>query len=61
MVTLLFSDFHQFINGTVRPDETPLDISDIITFGIQGFGGVYEEFKQYGPASLEIDFVKLIY
>ena len=28
---------------------------------IQAFGGVYEDFKQFGPASLEIEYIKLIY
>ena len=26
ITTFPFSDFHQFINGSVRPDEIPLDI-----------------------------------
>ena len=60
MDTLLFSDFHQFINGSIRPDEVPLDVGNVVSFGIQAFGGVYEEFKQFGPASLEIDYISLI-
>ena len=38
-----------------------LTFKDVMTFGIQAFGGVYEDFKQFGPASLEIEYIKLIY
>ena len=58
-MTLKLSDFHQTINGTINPNEVPLDKSDIRTFGFQVFGGVYDDFKQSGPGTLEIDYVKL--
>ena len=57
---LFFADFHQYINGTVRPDEITLDTKDITSIGIQAFGGVYEDFKQFGPATLELDYIKLM-
>ena len=59
-ILVLFEDFHQRINGTANPDEVPLDLSQIQSFGIRSFGGVYENFKQSGPSTLEIDFIKLI-
>ena len=59
-IIVLFEDFHQRINGTVNPDEIPLDLAKIKSFGIRAFGGVYEDFKQNGPSTLEIDFIKLI-
>ena len=55
-----FEDFHQDVNGTVPPDETPLDLTKIKSIGIQAFGGVYEDFKQSGPATLELDFISLV-
>ena len=60
IVTLDLSGFHQFVDGNVRPDEVILDKTDIQSFGFQAFGGVYEDFKQSGPATLEIDYVKLV-
>ena len=59
IATLKFKDFHQTIDGEINPNETPLNISDVRTFGFQAFGGVYDDFKQTGPGSLEIDYVKL--
>merc|ERR1712223_1348957 len=59
IVKLDLKDFHQTINGTINPNEVPLDKSDIRTFGFQVFGGVYDDFKQSGPGTLEIDYVKL--
>ena len=59
-VTLKFSDFHQYKDGVIRPDETPLNLKNVKTFGIQAFGGVYDDFKQSGPGTLEIDYVQLI-
>jgi NADH dehydrogenase [ubiquinone] 1 alpha subcomplex assembly factor 1 len=60
IVTMKFSDFHQHINGTINPNEPALDLAKIATFGFQTFGGVYDDFKQSGPGSLELDYVKLI-
>lgn len=58
---LPFSNFHQDVNGTVNPDEPPLDLANVKTFGLQTFGNVYDDsFKQSGPGSLEIDYVKLV-
>ena len=58
-VELKLKDVHQTLDGTINPDEVPLNKSDIRTFGCQAFGGVYDDFKQTGPGSLEIDYIKL--
>ena len=58
-VTLKFSDFHQYKDGHIM-DETPLNVKNIKTIGIQAFGGVYDDFKQSGPGTLEIDYIQLI-
>ena len=60
VVVLKFEDFHQMIDGQINPNEVPLNKSDINTFGFQAFGGVYDDFKQSGPGTLEIEYVKLI-
>lgn len=57
---LAFSDFHQDVNGEVPEDEIPLNLSKIKTIGIQAFGGVYDSFKQNGPVTLELEYIKLI-
>ena len=60
VVVLKFEDFHQMIDGQINPNEVPLNKIDIKTFGFQAFGGVYDDFKQSGPGTLEIEYVKLI-
>ena len=40
-------------------DAPPLDLAKIGIFGLQTFGGVYDEFKQSGVGALEIDFIAL--
>ena len=60
IVTLKFEDFHQMVDGQINPNEVRLNISDINTFGFQAFGGVYDDFKQSGPGTLEIEYVKLV-
>ena len=44
--------------GKPDMDADPLDSSDITDFGIQFPGGLYEDFKQSGPATLEIDTIE---
>ena len=56
---LPFEDFHQYIEDEINPDEVPLNLANIKTIGLQAFGGVYQDFKQSGPATLEIDHIKL--
>ena len=57
---LAFSDFHQDVKGEIPEDEIPLNLSKIKTIGIQVFGGVYDTFKQSGPVTLELEYIKLI-
>ena len=40
-------------------DAPPLDLAKVGIFGLQTFGGVYDEFKQAGVGALEIDFIAL--
>lgn len=56
-VHLPFSDFGAFKWGKKVEDAPPLDLKRIGTFGFQTFGGVYDDFKQHGTGSLEIDYV----
>lgn len=58
VVALPIIEFKPYWRGQYLPDAAPLDTSNITSFGIQFFGGVYEEQKQSGPATLEIDWIK---
>ena len=58
-VSLPFSDFQAYYRGSVVLDAPPLDLSKIGTFGLQTFGGVYDDFKQTGVGSLEMDFISV--
>jgi len=57
IVRLPFSDFKAFYRGQEIPDAPAMDLKKIGAFGLQTFGGVYDEFKQTGVGSLELDFV----
>ena len=57
-VNLPFSNFKGYFRGREIPDAPPLDKSNITRVGLQIVGGVYSDFKQNGPASLEIDYIK---
>jgi len=57
-VNLAFKDFKAYNRGDEVPDAPPLDKSSIASVGLQIPGGVYSDFKQSGPASLEIDYIK---
>ena len=58
-VKLELSDFQEtMIDGTIIPNKVPLNKSDIRTFGIQNWG-VFDYLDLVGPATLEIDYVKL--
>ena len=48
-----------YYRGSIVEDAPPLDLEKIGTFGLQTFGGVYDEFKQSGVGSLEIDLIAL--
>ena len=57
---LPFQDFHENFRGKVPPDEIPLNLAKIKSIGLQAFGGVYDDFKQNGPCTLEIDYIKVV-
>ena len=58
-VRLPFSEFKTFYRGQEIPDAPKMDLMKIGAFGLQTFGGVYDQFKQTGAGSLEIDYVAL--
>lgn len=58
-VSIPFSDFKAYYRGAVVLDAPPLDLGKIGIFGLQTFGGVYDEFKQTGVGSLEMDFISV--
>ena len=55
IVELPFSEFKAFFRGREIEDAPPLDLAKTGAFGLQTFGGVYDNFKQQGTGSLEID------
>merc|ERR1711973_479949 len=56
-IRIPFEEFKAYYRGAVVLDAPPLDLKKIGLFGFQTFGGVYDEFKQQGVGSLEIDIV----
>ena len=59
-VTIPFSDFKPYFRGTGPLNDTkPLDLKHITRVGIQIYGGVYEDYKQSGVSSMEIDWIKV--
>ena len=61
-VVLNFDGFHwKNTTGTLPPEEL-LDISDITSIGLQIFGGKYDVDGDIGmgPATLELDYIKLL-
>jgi len=58
-IQLPLSEFKAYYRGSVVEDAPPLDMAQIGIFGLQTFGGVYDEFKQSGVGALEIDFIAL--
>ena len=58
-INIPLSDFQAYYRGALIPDAPPLQLEKIGTFGLQTFGGVYDEFKQSGVGSLEIDFIAM--
>ena len=53
------TEFHAYYRGSVLLDAPPLMLDQIGVFGLQTFGGVYDEYKQTGVGSLEIDYIAL--
>ena len=58
-ISLPMDDFKAYYRGKLDPDAPPLNSSNVVSFGIQAAGGVYEQDKQAGVGSLEIDWIKL--
>jgi len=58
-INIPFTDFQAYYRGALVPDAPPLQLEKIGTFGLQSFGGVYDEYKQSGVGSLEIDFIAM--
>jgi len=58
-VHLPLTEFAAFFRGQQVEDAPPLDLNKIGAFGLQTFGGVYDDFKQSGVGSLEIDSISL--
>ena len=58
-IRVKFSDFQAYYRGALVLDAPPLQLEKIETFGLQTFGGVYDEYKQSGVGSLEIDFIAM--
>jgi len=58
-VHLPLTEFAPFFRGQQVEDAPPLDLAQIGAFGLQTFGGVYDDFKQSGVGSLEIDSISL--
>ena len=56
-INIPFSDFQAYYRGSLVIEAPPLQIEKVGTFGLQAFGGVYDEYKQSGVGSLEIDFI----
>jgi len=56
-VHLPLTEFAAFYRGQQVENAPPLDLTKIGAFGLQTFGGVYDEFKQSGVGTLEIDSV----
>ncbi len=54
-IQLKLRDFKPFYRGREVEDADPLNTSNITSFGIQIFGGVYSEFKQSGVFALIIE------
>ena len=60
-IYLPFCDFKAYFRGKEVPDAPDLNLKNIETFGLQTFGGIYDDFKQCGTGSLEIDYVTYYY
>ena len=59
-ITLPMRDFKAYYRGKPDPEAPPLNAGNVCSLGIQTAGGVYEDQKQSGVGSVEIDWIKLI-
>ncbi|XP_046735762.1 uncharacterized protein LOC124405144 isoform X2 [Diprion similis] len=54
-VSLPLTNFTAYYRGKVVPDADALDVTNITSFGLQVYGGVYQTVHQSGVSSLEIN------
>lgn len=59
-VTLPLADFKGYYRGKLDPDAPSLNSTNVASLAIQAAGGVYEDEKQKGVGSIEIDWIQLI-
>jgi len=59
-ITIPFEVFTFYYRGKPVLDAEPLDKSDITNFEIQISGGVYNDWRQNGTSSLEIDYIQAV-
>lgn len=59
-IKLKLDDFKAFYRGREVTDADPLNTSNITSFGIQIFGGVYAEFKQAGVSALILETISAL-
>ncbi|GBP90497.1 hypothetical protein EVAR_56734_1 [Eumeta japonica] len=58
--TLPFTEFKAYFRGKRVNNNETLDLAQVTSIGIQMYGGVYQPVKQRGPATLEIDWIRVI-
>ena len=58
-VRLPFSSFEAYKRGKKIDDAPILDLNKVTSIGVQTFGGVYDDFKQNGTGSLELDSISV--
>ncbi|XP_046466172.1 uncharacterized protein [Neodiprion pinetum] len=54
-VSLPLANFTAYYRGKAVPNAKPLDITNITSFGLQVYGGVYGAIHQSGVSSLEVN------
>lgn len=59
-IKLKLDEFKPFYRGREVIDADPLNTSNITSFGIQIFGGVYSEFKQAGVSALILETISAL-
>eukprot|EP00729_Bicosta_minor_P010529 gene10529-21840_t len=58
-VVLLFEQFTAIYRGAPVPDAPPLDLTSVVSFGLQAYGGVYNNTQQSGAGAMELDTIAL--
>jgi len=59
-IELPLSQFEYYRRGVVDPSYRKIDLSNVVSIGLQVFGGVYEEEKHSGASALEVDWIKVL-